>query len=349
MSHYLNSRAPDYQDLPDYPDVAPDPSVRNVEPPKAPNTWGQYASKKENKEKQKRKSEKKKPRSTKGFYSDDESSEGQSEGTNGSESSGESDTEGTSDSSSSSDDSLSSASIERKDGAHSRTEDTNPNRVPNTNGTDKNQFNKESILDAFSTISVENNKQNVSNIMNKPLKNKDRESVSGSTDTSSSSEDSDTEDSEGSTSSNKKKAEATRQRNKSPLGAVTKSDKLSTKPSKSKQRSNHENKKPSGGQSTNLDLLLSLGDDIPPSLPSGVLSPSVGSGLLTPLEAIPSGEQCQPVSETTPKFISTKTIEMLNRISTGGLQLSYRYTRLPYVYNPNMTAIEMTFLNHGNI
>ena len=351
MSHYLNSRAPDYQDLPDYPDVAPDPSVRNVEPPKAPNTWGQYASKKENKEKQKRKSEKKKPRSTKGFYSDDESSAGHSEGTNGSESSGESDSEGTSDSSSSSDNSLSSASIERKDGAHSRAEDTiNPNRVPKTNGTDKNPFNEESILDAFSTINLENKKQNVSKMMNKPHKNKDREPVSGSSDTSSSSEDSDTDDSDGSTSSDKKKAEANRQRNKTPHGAVTKTDKdVTTKPSKSKQRSNHDNKKQSGGQSTNLDLLLSLGDDIPPSLPSGVLSPSVGSSLLTPLEAIPSGEQSQPVSETTAKFISTKTIEMLNRISTGGLQLSYRYTRLPYVYNPNMTAIEMTFLNHGNI
>lgn len=31
LSHLLNARASGYQELPDFPDVPPDPSVRNVE------------------------------------------------------------------------------------------------------------------------------------------------------------------------------------------------------------------------------------------------------------------------------------------------------------------------------
>ena len=34
LSHYLNSRAVGYMDLPAFAEVAPDPSVRNVEPPR---------------------------------------------------------------------------------------------------------------------------------------------------------------------------------------------------------------------------------------------------------------------------------------------------------------------------
>lgn len=30
LSHYINARANDYHDLPSFPDVQPDPSVRNV-------------------------------------------------------------------------------------------------------------------------------------------------------------------------------------------------------------------------------------------------------------------------------------------------------------------------------
>jgi len=102
--------------------------------------------------------------------------------------------------------------------------------------------------------------------------------------------------------------------------------------------------------STNLDLLLSLGDDVPPTLPSDVLSPSLG-GLLTPLEANAndnSKSNSFELIESAPNFISNKATELLNRISTGGLQLQYRYTRLPYIYSPLMTAVEFSFTNQGS-
>merc|ERR1711894_108296 len=95
MSHYLNSRAPGYQDLPNYPETAPDQSVRNVEPPCAPNTWGKSISNKTKKEEKEKKIDKKKIKSKKGFYSDDDenSAESSEQSDDGSESSDDSGTE----------------------------------------------------------------------------------------------------------------------------------------------------------------------------------------------------------------------------------------------------------------
>lgn len=60
LSHMINLKATGYQELPDWPEVAPDPSVRNVE---TVMSWTDM------------KSGKKKPeRKKKTFYSDEESS-----------------------------------------------------------------------------------------------------------------------------------------------------------------------------------------------------------------------------------------------------------------------------------
>ena len=64
LSHYLNSKVNGYQDLPDFPEVAPDPSVREVEPPKAPNPWEKTVEM--NRAKKKAATESKK-KATKGF------------------------------------------------------------------------------------------------------------------------------------------------------------------------------------------------------------------------------------------------------------------------------------------
>ena len=41
LSHYINARAAGYHDLPDFPEVPPDPTARHVEPPPKPaeNPW----------------------------------------------------------------------------------------------------------------------------------------------------------------------------------------------------------------------------------------------------------------------------------------------------------------------
>lgn len=64
LSHLLNAKAVGYQELPDWPDEAPDPSVRNVEVPE----WTKCPSR-----------EKRKEREEKPFYSDSEGESGPTE------------------------------------------------------------------------------------------------------------------------------------------------------------------------------------------------------------------------------------------------------------------------------
>jgi len=349
MSHYLNSRAPGYQDLPDYPESAPDPSVRNVEPPRAPDTWGKSITNKANKnEKDKKKNEKKKKEKTKGFYSDEDNSAGSSEESDdesdNSDGSGTEDSSDSSNSSSSSNESPTSSvsidrSVNKKEGITSYINNDLIN-IGNSTTNAKETQNETLLLEAASAQKVENKKTNTSKRTNQRKNNPSQSS------TSSSSEESDSNDSDDTSSSTSGAKDAYRK--------VALKRKQKSKPDMKKKESQREDKNPKveQGNSTNLDLLLSLADDAPPSLPSGIMSPSMGSGVLTPLEANAnetSKSNISPVIETAPNFTSMKTVELLNRISTGGLQLLYRYTRLPYIYSPMMTAIELTFINQGNI
>lgn len=63
LSHLLNTKAHGYQELPEFPETAPDSSVRNVE---VPLPWSDLT--------RNNKKSKKKSTSSEHFYSDDESS-----------------------------------------------------------------------------------------------------------------------------------------------------------------------------------------------------------------------------------------------------------------------------------
>ncbi|KAM6409691.1 AP-3 complex subunit beta-2 isoform 1-T1 [Rhynochetos jubatus] len=93
LSHLLNAKAVGYQELPDWPDEAPDPSVRNVEVPE----WTKCTSR-----------EKRKEKVEKPFYSD-------SEGESGPTESADSDPESVSEESSSSSSSSSSSGSEEEE------------------------------------------------------------------------------------------------------------------------------------------------------------------------------------------------------------------------------------------
>ena len=86
MSHYLNSRVSGYHDLPDFPEVSPDPEVRNVEPPRAPNPWEKTVEANKAKKKAASKAQVKKKK-TKGFYSEDSDESSNEESSSGSSSS----------------------------------------------------------------------------------------------------------------------------------------------------------------------------------------------------------------------------------------------------------------------
>ncbi|KAH6936775.1 hypothetical protein HPB50_021518 [Hyalomma asiaticum] len=91
LSHFINAKANGYQELPDFPEVAPDTSVRNVE---VPSVWQETKSSKKKKQVVKKKS----------FYSETDSSHSADESSSGS-SDGSSDEETGSGSGSGSDDS----------------------------------------------------------------------------------------------------------------------------------------------------------------------------------------------------------------------------------------------------
>uniref|UniRef100_A0A452R224 AP-3 complex subunit beta n=1 Tax=Ursus americanus TaxID=9643 RepID=A0A452R224_URSAM len=102
LSHLLNAKATGYQELPDWPEEAPDPSVRNVEVPE----WTKCSNREKRKEKEKP------------FYSD---SEGESGPTESADSDPES--ESASDSKSSSESGSGESSSESDKGSHEQSEE----------------------------------------------------------------------------------------------------------------------------------------------------------------------------------------------------------------------------------
>ncbi len=120
--------------------------------------------------------------------------------------------------------------------------------------------------------------------------------------------------------------------------AVTK--KVETKPSKSVTEKPGSKKV----EQTNLDLLLSLEESVPTmSSPHTVLSPTMG-GLLTPMGPLPTSGFESAISDAAPMFTPTKSVELLNKMSSGGLQVLQWFTRSPHLYSHAMCNIQVLTL-----
>jgi len=46
-----------------------------------------------------------------------------------------------------------------------------------------------------------------------------------------------------------------------------------------------------------------------------------------------------------PAFIPQKTCELVNKIVSGGLQISYRFTRAPHLFSTTMVSVELQLQN----
>lgn len=99
---------------------------------------------------------------------------------------------------------------------------------------------------------------------------------------------------------------------------------------------------------SNLDLLLDLGD-IAPAAP--IMTPSLG-GFLTPLSNTAGIGTTSGTSSrfelVGPVHVSLDKRELLNKINSYGLQITYRFTRAPHLYSAKMVSIELTFRNESN-
>ena len=92
---------------------------------------------------------------------------------------------------------------------------------------------------------------------------------------------------------------------------------------------------------SNLSLLLDL-EEMPPSMPTPTLTPSLG-GLLSPTT---SSNVATSLGQ--PMFVPTEKKELVNKLVTGGVQVDARFTRHAHIYSPTMVSIELTFENLGS-
>ncbi|KAH8338122.1 hypothetical protein KR059_009256 [Drosophila kikkawai] len=335
LSHYLNMPASGYKELPAFPVIPPDSSVRNIpgfmqeklpgeESPTSKTATGMGGSgkvKDSNREK--------------GFLSESEDkSSAYSE-------SGSSSSSGTSDSESDSEDSGSSNAEEEGEKEQEEKQAKAPAKV------------EDQLIDATVKETEKEKETEATALPN----NNSNSKASPAAGYSGSSDSGDSSSYSGSSSSDSEDSAA---------------EEAQTKEQKKK---NQENPQKEGSASkSNLDLLLDL-DDIPPIGPvmtpslGGFLTPGkhpknlikpfllklirfssptgtpLVAGQAAPLQPQHARNRLELVG---PSHIEFKHKELLNKVSGHGLHLGYRFTRSPHLYSSSMCSIELQFQNRGD-
>ncbi|XP_072292139.1 AP-3 complex subunit beta-2 isoform X8 [Eucyclogobius newberryi] len=183
LSHLLNAKAGGYQELPDWPESAPDPSVRNVEVPE----WSKCSAREKRKEK----------KVEKPFYSDSEEESGPTESADSEMDSGS----GSASASASEESASRSESDESDEGSESDEDDEEPKRAKK-----KTQEVKKAVRQSESEQSSEEERKP----QRKPKARKTSESESESDESESESSESESNESESEAETRKKKKVRTR-------------------------------------------------------------------------------------------------------------------------------------------
>ncbi|XP_017074798.1 AP-3 complex subunit beta-2 [Drosophila eugracilis] len=314
LSHYLNMPATGYKELPAFPVIPPDSSVRNIAGFMQEKLPGEDSPSGRSKEKSAGGSggKEKGAGGEKSFLSESEDkSSAYSE-------SGSSSGSGTSDSGSDSDDSGS--SDEEEEQKQQQQQQQPPVKVSSKKEQLIDAGSSEVTVDSTTVKATTNNNNNAAGFSG-TSDSEDSSAYSGSS--------SDDSDSDSDNEVEKRQPEI--------------------KPEKIKEKLEKKPEQPAS--KSNLDLLLDL-DDIPPIGP--VMTPSLGGFLTpgTPLMA-GQAAPLQPqharnrVELVGPSHIEFKHKELLNKVSGHGLQLAYRFTRSPHLYSSSMCSIELQFQNRG--
>ncbi|NWW23236.1 AP3B1 protein, partial [Falcunculus frontatus] len=311
LSHTLNSRATGYLELSDWPEVAPDPSVRNVDVAESAKEWTGILGKQ------------KKEKPPEKFYSESEEEEDESASTSSSGKCLESnlyfhclencifrivcgsDTES-----------------EKEDKEESGTDESSGSSSPSEESTDSESDSKESAAKktcrAVDESDSEDMKEKAKGISKK-------RSTSSSSDTEYTSSE---ECSSGSKSESDSKSDSESEKSRN-----TTSNKKEEKPAQ-------ERKTPK-----NQDVfLLDLDDFYPVTTPvavrtAAVLSPSLAADL----EGL-SLSSSSVIDVTTQVSVPTKTHELLHRMSGKGLAAHYHFSRQPGICD-RMVPVQVTVTN----
>ncbi|XP_051238086.1 AP-3 complex subunit beta-2 isoform X3 [Dicentrarchus labrax] len=312
LSHLLNAKAGGYQELPDWPEAAPDPSVRNVEVftllervttlTSVPE-WTKCSSREKRKEK----------KVEKPFYSDSEGESGPTESADS-----ESDSASGSESGSGSEESGSgSESVESEEGSESEEEEEDEEEK---NKKKKKKELKKPVQESESEQSSEEEERKPER--KSKQRKSDSESESDEEESESESSQSESEDSESEAEIKKKKKAA--------------ESKPPTKPVKK------ENKKEKKEMSL-LDL-----DDFEPA-PSPQVTPVntfLSNSLVTDLEGLSLSDTVLSPATIAPSS-ALKNYELLHRITGEGLSVEYCFSRQPFSPDANMVAVQMQFTNNA--
>ncbi|XP_032379781.1 AP-3 complex subunit beta-2 isoform X2 [Etheostoma spectabile] len=312
LSHLLNAKAGGYQELPDWPEAAPDPSVRNVEVftllervttlTSVPE-WTKCSSREKRKEK----------KVEKPFYSDSEGESGPTESADS-----ESDSASSSESGSGIEESGSgSESEESEEGSESEEEEEE----------EKEKDKKKKKKELKKPVQESESEQSSEEERKHERKSKQRKSESESEsdeeeESESESSQSESEDSESEAEVKKKKKAA--------------ESKPSSKPVK---KDNKKEKK----EMSLLDL-----DDFEPA-PSPQATPVnafLSNSLATDLEGLSLSDAVLSPATISPSS-ALKSYEMLHRITGEGLSVEYCFSRQPFSPDANMVAVQMQFTNNA--
>ncbi|XP_035499354.2 AP-3 complex subunit beta-2 isoform X8 [Scophthalmus maximus] len=323
LSHLLNAKAGGYQELPDWPEAAPDPSVRNVEVKESTEEvvstsegrigllgawrevpeWTKCSSREKRKEK----------KVEKPFYSDSEGESGPTESADS-----ELDSASGSESGSGSEESGSgSESDESEEGSESEQESEEDKEEDKKK---KKKELKKPVRESESEQSSEEEEETKREKKSKQRKSDSESESDEEEESESESSQSESEDSESEAEVKKKKKAA--------------DSKPPPKPVKT------ENKKEKKEMSL-LDL-----DDFEPS-PSPQVTPVntfMSNSLVTDLEGLSLSDSVLSSATITPSSAS-KSYELLHRITGEGLSVEYCFSRQPFSPDGNMVAVQVQFNN----
>uniref|UniRef100_A0A671S3D0 AP-3 complex subunit beta n=1 Tax=Sinocyclocheilus anshuiensis TaxID=1608454 RepID=A0A671S3D0_9TELE len=313
LSHLLNAKAAGYQELPDWPESAPDPSVRNVEVIRLLERvttltsipdWSKCSSRKDRKEK----------KVEKPFYSDSEGESGPTESAD----SGNSSASGSDESGSGSESEESREETESEEEEEDEEEEKKKRKK-----LDKTKAKKQAEESAESEQSsgAEDRKRG-----RKAVKNQKSASESESESESSESEDESEEESE-----EESESDTDVRKNKTPVSKQP--------PKQSKKESKKETQEMS---------LLDL-DDFEPAPASAPVTPVnfLSSSLVSDLEGLSLTDTILAPTTIAPSG-SIKMYELLHRITGEGLAVEYCFSRQPFSPDPNMVAVQIQFTNNTN-
>uniref|UniRef100_A0A671KFL1 AP-3 complex subunit beta n=1 Tax=Sinocyclocheilus anshuiensis TaxID=1608454 RepID=A0A671KFL1_9TELE len=315
LSHLLNAKAGGYQELPDWPESAPDPSVRNVEVKDSvcarrtvltgPEDWSKCTSRKDRKEK----------KLDKPFYSDSEGESGPTESADS----------GNCESASASDESGSGSESEESGEETESEEEEEDEEKENKRKKrlDKTKAKKpaEESAESEQSSGTEDRKRG-----RKAVKNQKNASESESESESSESEDESEEESE-----EESESDTDIRKKKTPVSKQP--------PKQSKKESKKETQEMS---------LLDL-DDFEPTPTSAPVTPVnfLSSSLVSDLEGLSLTDTILAPTTIAPSG-SIKMYELLHRITGEGLAVEYCFSRQPFSPDPNMVAVQIQFTNNTN-